>query len=952
MEGLTNLPTVYNQPGAAFVLLRPGAKFPPVEKEWEKKPHTFEEAAAHKGNVGVLAGNGYIGLDKDVPSAFEGLQHTPSTSWETRPGRSAGWFTCTDFDHIADVLAMYGKKPDLAQIMLFKNGKHVGEIKLQRSYQVIPPSWKRLEDGTRADYKMLVEVPPAEISLEMLLSDLQALGITFSSKLEQNAAKLERVARESRQRRAETDEMRIRRYAEAALKGEVEKVRNAADGDRNAQLFKSAAALGEIVAAGVLSETEVSRALSSVAKDGEPGKIPRTIQSGLETGARHPREIPAAELSKESNRLEPKVEEISSEIHTKALEILQRGDPIQYISDSCGRMVLGADKAFRKLTCCAAVQGVRQSMGLHAKFNGESGSGKTLLVLTFAHHLPPEAVVTGSFSNLSAFYHQDGDRVFRILDDYQAGNETLDTIIKQTSSVFHLTYDHRTVKKQEPIVLSIGSEQTWIITSVNSSQDIQVLNRQIPINVDDSEDLTREVNARTIERYGKGEEQFPEDETVQICCEIWRILRADGLINVRVPFWERIEWLDVSNRRNPSIFMDLLIAHTAMNRYQREQDAEGFYLATEDDFQAAKALFTDKDAEELVHRLTRKERELADLLSKYPSGLTREEVAMALGISVNRVSQLANGEKGKGGLMQKLPGFCSTDIIDSEIIDAGEGNRRSTKRILFKLSRYDPLTGFDAVVKLKPIAEDAVRQCKDGVRNGVRIDECKETSNSERENREKERESKDSKEKVREDLESNGKSENSSPPLSKDKKSLQPDDSATDDAEGILTPSAYDPYYPYTEAEDSERKSLHPPESCLWGALRLKLRKYGRIDGKRRGLAASDLTEQELHLIRADGWTSKSIETTGLPVWWAPEKTLEAMGLEVPPNDSHRSNDSRQVESYVELRFLQPVPAFVGASDLKTYGPFDREDVATIPSLNAVGLITRGFALRGAPGHA
>ena len=51
----------------------------------------------------------------------------------------------------------------------------------------------------------------------------------------------------------------------------------------------------------------------------------------------------------------------------------------------------------------------------------------------------------------------------------------------------------------------------------------------------------------------------------------------------------------------------------------------------------------------------------------------------------------------------------------------------------------------------------------------------------------------------------------------------------------------------------------------------------------------------------------------------------------------------REVDSTV-LRFLKPVPAFV-AEDLRTYGPFQPDDVVTVPSLNAKGLISKGFAL-------
>ncbi len=821
---MAEIPAIFDQPGAAFVFLRPGAKYPPTEAGWQNKPHNYQEATKHAasgGNVGILAGYGYIGLDKDDHYAFNGLSLPITTLWETRPGRLGLWLRCSDVT--PEILAEYGKKPDFAQFKLYKDGQPVGELKLQKTYQVIPNSWKTLEDGSRADYKLLDSSPPAEISLAKLLADLQSIGITFSSKLEANAAKLEANGKKARQRRVESDEARTRKYAAAALRNEVLDLVGTSEGDRNAQLNKSAFALGQFVASRALDEAEVIRELTRAARATglERDEIERTIRSGLEGGARHPREIPAPE-NKASTRKEPGASEVSDVIQAKAREILERNDPVKYITDSCGKTVLGADKAFKKLICCVAVQGIRQSAGLHPKLSGESGAGKTWAILTFAHHLPPEAVVKGSSSNLAAFYHSDGCQAFRILDDYQAGNETLDTIIKQTSSVFHQSYDHRTVKKQEPLTLHISSEQTWAITSVDSAQDVQVLNRQIPINIDDSEDLTRKVNLRTIERYGKGEEQFPEAEAVLVCREIWRALRADGMINVRIPYFKRIDWLDTSNRRNPSIFMDLLVAHTAMNRYQRQKDADGYYLATEADFQAAKALFADKDAEELVRRLTRKEREFADLLSRHPGGITREEAAEALNISGNRVSQLANGEKGKGGLTQKLPGFSIQEITDSERVD--EDHRRATRRTIYKLTKYDPLTGFEAVVRLLP-KNDNGNDSKDGkepVSNPVRKLESKEIDNGERENREIEIWSKESKEKVIEGEGCPVESSNPSFSLLNPEKSLPEEKSITEDNNTILTGGGANPYRPYSEPMDSESKSL--PDSSEKGAASEQIR--------------------------------------------------------------------------------------------------------------------------------
>jgi DNA repair photolyase/transcriptional regulator with XRE-family HTH domain len=274
------------------------------------------------------------------------------------------------------------------------------------------------------------------------------------------------------------------------------------------------------------------------------------------------------------------------------------------------------------------------------------------------------------------------------------------------------------VIKQAPATLSIGSEQTWAITSVDSSQDIQVLNRQLPINTDDSIKLTEEVNKRIIERYARGEVQLPLDETVLVCRAIFQILRDQDKIGVRIPFRERIEWLDTSNRRNPSIFMDLLISITALNRYQREQDAEGYYLATAEDFKTAKALFTDKDAEELVKRLTVRERDVIDQLIGNSSGLTRDELAEKMKVASDRISQILNGQKGSGGLKQKVQ-IAKTKKSETITVnkDTADEKRITIYKTVYSLKDYDRFTGFDAVVRLKLALDEPVKPPKHGLSN-------------------------------------------------------------------------------------------------------------------------------------------------------------------------------------------------------------------------------------------
>jgi len=91
------------------------------------------------------------------------------------------------------------------------------------------------------------------------------------------------------------DAERLMAYAFVAYRDEIAAVRLSPQGGRNAQLFKSAAALGSFVAIGVLTEAHVSRSLEEAAKAcglvGDDGLAAAraTITSGLRAGRANPR---------------------------------------------------------------------------------------------------------------------------------------------------------------------------------------------------------------------------------------------------------------------------------------------------------------------------------------------------------------------------------------------------------------------------------------------------------------------------------------------------------------------------------------------------------------------------------------------------------------------------------------------------------------------------------------
>lgn len=86
------------------------------------------------------------------------------------------------------------------------------------------------------------------------------------------------------------------------------------------------------------------------------------------------------------------------------------------------------------------------------------------------------------------------------------------------------------------------------------------------------------------------------------------------------------------------------------------------------------------------------------------------------------------------------------------------------------------------------------------------------------------------------------------------------------------------------------------------------------------------------------------------------EEEKELYGEVLPLIEGHRAFSKDMLRGYlskidrdvnragVVLRFVSDIPALVGA-DMKTYGPFKPEDIATLPTENAQILIKQGMAI-------
>jgi len=400
----------------------------------------------------------------------------------------------------------------------------------------------------------------------------------------------------------------------------------------------------------------------------------------------------------------PEEEEgISEEIRAKAIEVLKNGKPVEFFLNTYNKIHIGDKDLGQILIYCTGSQLNKTSNGLHPKLSGESGMGKSDAVETFLHCLPKCAYIKTSLSSKAIFYHDIKPGTIIFLDDYKQ-NDDMDAIIKQTSSRFHEPYEHRTIDKdREAQIMVAPPEIVWAITSVDTSQDIQVLNRQVGLDVDASEDITRKVIDHLLDQAVAGEERFPVTEEVLICRAMVLELKKHNF-KVSIPFAKRIKWNDLSSRRNPSIFLDLVRSSAVWHFMQRNMPDEDFIEASEQDFEDAKTLYVGR-ADTLIDKLSKSERRLAEAIIAKHGELYREEAARALNVSVNRISQLVHGENGKTGMLQKLPGFYVEKVTLKE-------EDKNVQKVRLVLKDYDRFKGLDAIVTLE---EDDSKDRKGGV---------------------------------------------------------------------------------------------------------------------------------------------------------------------------------------------------------------------------------------------
>ncbi len=155
------------------------------------------------------------------------------------------------------------------------------ELRWGRCYTMFPPS---IHPDTGTAYHWLTETPTdhmAVVPVQVVESAFLSVAVA-TSKTRETADQGDQEPKKV---------VKFDAWALKAQEQELSKVRSAPEGDRNAQLNRSAFALGQIIGSGLLDFEEAQEELTraALAAGLEENEVAATIKSGLEAGEKKPR---------------------------------------------------------------------------------------------------------------------------------------------------------------------------------------------------------------------------------------------------------------------------------------------------------------------------------------------------------------------------------------------------------------------------------------------------------------------------------------------------------------------------------------------------------------------------------------------------------------------------------------------------------------------------------------
>lgn len=330
----------------------------------------------------------------------------------------------------------------------------------------------------------------------------------------------------------------------------------------------------------------------------------------------------------------------------EATKIINSGDALSFILDTTQKFH-GGDLFKLEITYYSALTTkILNANGTHTNNIGEMGTGKSHVQRIIGNLLPPDRFIDSGLSPKALFYieeYKDGIVIF--IDD-KLPSEDMATLIRQTTTKFHVKNRWTTVSKdRESLKLIAPARIVWWMNFIFVGKDAPLNDRFIPISFEETDSKKEEINDKIIEKNRKGLPDIYVDDDVEVCRSIFELL-PECRIKIAFDKKKYYQIIDKPSPRDLNIISDLIKCSALLNYKKRLSYTELDILTvdvSEEDFDRIKLLWNDlfKKSGNKRDNLTDGQRKLYDLLltGRYTQG----EIAKKLGTKQPSVSAALKG---------------------------------------------------------------------------------------------------------------------------------------------------------------------------------------------------------------------------------------------------------------------------------------------------------------------
>ena len=387
-----------------------------------------------------------------------------------------------------------------------------------------------------------------------------------------------------------------------------------------------------------------------------------------------------------------------------AKDIFEMGLAYDYMYDTWTSMHWGDEFLGKALIATIPIGSLKDAQGCHICVVGEAGIGKSHSQHCAIKLIPPEYKFNGTITPQSLYYSSDIITPGSIINiDDLVWSDSLGATIKKITSVFSNQVQKLSVNNGEAILESAVERPTFWISQVEMQADEQIRDRFIIVDIEGSKERIEEVKEfMNRNDRGDGISSSELDMKIEVCQNIVRILREQGVIEVVIPFADRIK--TSGNLRAHRMFMDLVKSFTIFDFMNRKKDDRSRLIAIEDDFYRAKDIF-DGIGGTSSNKYTSKERGILQSIIDNGYRASFAEVSSKTGINEQYIRDIVFGrgkdQQQKHGLISK----CNALSYDNKIRPY---KLRLGKDVDMGPAQVELIPVQDEISKHEPIAEEPI----------------------------------------------------------------------------------------------------------------------------------------------------------------------------------------------------------------------------------------------------